>query len=146
MSELSRRILDDLIVHQKGFAFKSRDYHENGVPVVRVSNFTDDSIDTNDLKYVSKNIANENHKASLRTDDVIIATVGSWPKNPASIVGKTVCVPPEMDGALMNQNSVILRVKSEDSIDQKYLFIALKTKLFSEYLVSTAQGSATKLV
>jgi len=80
----------------------------------------------------------------LKTHDVIIATVGSWPKNPASIVGKTICVPSEMNGALMNQNSVILRVKGECEIDQKYLFIALKTKLFSEYLVSTAQGSANQ--
>ncbi|MCG7932636.1 MAG: restriction endonuclease subunit S [Candidatus Thiodiazotropha lotti] len=144
MSELPRSILGDLIVHQKGFPFKSRDYQDEGIPVVRVSNFTDDSIDTSDLKFVSENIASENQKVALRNDDVIIATVGSWPKNPASIVGKTICVPPEMDGALMNQNSVILRVKNNSSVDQKYLFIALKTKLFSEYLVSTAQGSANQ--
>jgi len=144
MSEFPRSVLGDLIVHQKGFPFKSRDYQEDGVPVVRVSNFTDDSIDASDLKFVSENIASENQKVALRTDDVIIATVGSWPKNPASIVGKTICVPPEMDGALMNQNSVILRVKSNSSVDQKYLFIVLKTKLFSEYLVSTAQGSANQ--
>jgi len=144
VSELPRTILNDLIVHQKGFPFKSRDYQDNGVPVVRVSNFTSDSIDISDLKYISDKVANENQKAALRKDDVVIATVGSWPKNPASIVGKTICVPLEMDGALMNQNSVILRVKSKSVVDQKYLFIALKTKLFSEYLVSTAQGSANQ--
>jgi len=44
----------------------------------------------------------------------------------------------------MNQNSVILRVKNKSEVDQKYLFIALKTKMFSEYLVSTAQGSANQ--
>lgn len=144
MSDFPRAILGNLIVHQKGFAFKSKDYQEVGIPVVRVSNFTDDSIDTSDLKFVSKENAQENRKVALKTNDVIIATVGSWPKNPASIVGKTICVPSKMNGALMNQNSVILRVKGECEIDQKYLFIALKTKLFSEYLVATAQGSANQ--
>ncbi|TDR16750.1 restriction endonuclease subunit S [Marinicella litoralis] len=144
MSKFPREVLGELITHQKGFAFKSKDYQETGIPVVRVSNFTDDSIDTSDLKFVSKEIANENQKVALKTHDVIIATVGSWPKNPASIVGKTICVPSEMNGGLMNQNSVILRVNSQCETDQKYLFIALKTKLFSEYLVSTAQGSANQ--
>ncbi len=144
MFDFPRAILGELIIHQKGFAFKSKDYQEAGIPVVRVSNFTDDSIDTSDLKFVSKEVAQENQKVALNTNDVIIATVGSWPKNPASIVGKSICVPSEMNGALMNQNSVILRVKGACEVDQKYLFIALKTKLFSEYLVSTAQGSANQ--
>lgn len=143
-AEYPRLLLGDLIIHQKGFAFKSVDYQKNGIPVVRVSNFTDDSIDTSDLKYVSEKIGIDNYKVALKTNDVVIATVGSWPKNPASIVGKTICIPSEMNGALMNQNSVILRVKNNCPIDQKYLFIALKTKSFSEYLVSTAQGSANQ--
>lgn len=143
-AEYPRLLLGDLIIHQKGFAFKSVDYQKNGIPVVRVSNFTVDSIDTSDLKYVSEKIGRDNYKVALNTNDVVIATVGSWPKNPASIVGKTICVPSEMNGALMNQNSVIVRVKNNCPIDQKYLFIALKTKPFSEYLVSTAQGSANQ--
>lgn len=144
MSKFPRVLLGELIVHQKGSPFKSKDYQKEGIPVVRVSNFTSDSIDTADLKYVSSNVASQNHKVTLKADDIVIATVGSWPKNPASIVGKTISVPLEMNGALMNQNSVILRAKSGCSVDQKYLFIALKTKIFSDYLVSTAQGSANQ--
>lgn len=144
MSKYPREILGELISHQKGSPFKSKDYQESGIAVVRVSNFTEDSIDTKDLKFVNKEVAQDNRKVVLKTNDILIATVGSWPKNPASIVGKTISVPSDMDGALMNQNSVILRVKSECEIDQKYLFIALKTKKFSDYLVSTAQGSANQ--
>jgi len=144
MSKYPREILGELISHQKGSPFKSKDYQESGIAVVRVSNFTEDSIDTKDLKFVNEEVAQDNRKVVLKTNDVLIATVGSWPKNPASIVGKTISVPSDMDGALMNQNSVILRVKSECEIDQKYLFIALKTKKFSDYLISTAQGSANQ--
>jgi len=79
-SEIRRTVLGHQIYHQKGFPFKSRDYQESGVAVVRVSNFTDDSIDLSDLKFVDESIASVNQKVSLKKDDVVIATVGSWPK------------------------------------------------------------------
>ncbi|WMT14899.1 restriction endonuclease subunit S [Serratia fonticola] len=143
-SELSRTELSCLITHKKGFAFKSKDYISSGVPVVRVSNFTWDSISTDDLRYVSHEVAINNKVVQLNEDDVIVATVGSWPQNPASIVGKVVKVPRELSGALLNQNTVRLRVIDENPINQKYLYIALKTKEFSDNLISKAQGSANQ--
>lgn len=143
-AEFPTSALGDLILHQKGFPFKSQDYVDSGVPVIRVSNFTQDSISIKDIKFVDDSIAKQNGKVKLREDDIIIATVGSWPNNPASIVGKTVRVPKQLNNALMNQNSVILRSKSGDKVDQKFLFFALKTKAFSDFLVSNAQGSANQ--
>ncbi|EMB4685828.1 restriction endonuclease subunit S [Klebsiella pneumoniae] len=142
--ELKREELGSLVTHKKGFAFKSKDYISAGVPVVRVSNFTWDSISTDDLRFVAHEVAISNKMVRLNEDDVVIATVGSWPQNPASIVGKVVRVPHELSGALLNQNTVRLRVVDEDLVNQKYLYISLKTKDFSEYLISKAQGSANQ--
>lgn len=142
--ELKREELGSLVTHKKGFAFKSKDYISAGVPVVRVSNFTWDSISTDDLRFVAHEVAIGNKMVRLNEDDVVIATVGSWPQNPASIVGKVVRVPRELSGALLNQNTVRLRVVDEDLVNQKYLYISLKTKDFSEYLISKAQGSANQ--
>lgn len=142
--ELKREELGSLVAHKKGFAFKSKDYISAGVPVVRVSNFTWDSISTDDLRFVAHDVAISNKMVRLNEDDVVIATVGSWPQNPASIVGKVVRVPRELSGALLNQNTVRLRVVDEDLVNQKYLYISLKTKDFSEYLISKAQGSANQ--
>lgn len=142
--ELKREELGSLVTHKKGFAFKSKDYISAGVPVVRVSNFTWDSISTDDLRFVAHEVAISNKMVRLNEDDVVIATVGSWPQNPASIVGKVVRVPRELSGALLNQNTVRLRVVDEDLVNQKYLYISLKTKDFSEYLISKAQGSANQ--
>ena len=136
--------LGTLVSHRKGFAFKSRDYQAIGNPVVRVSNFTSDSISTDDLKFVSDDIAINTKSVELKSLDIIIATVGSWPSNPASIVGKTIMVPEALNGALLNQNSVRLRVLTKSLVDQEYLFYALKNQSFSDYLVSTAQGSANQ--
>jgi len=136
--------LGKIISHRKGLAFKSNDYKPTGHPVVRVSNFTSDSISNSDLKFVSDEIASQSKTVELRALDIVIATVGSWPSNPASIVGKTVMVPEALNGALLNQNSVRLRVLSDSLVDQEYLFYALKNQEFSDYLVSTAQGSANQ--
>ncbi|MBY8271910.1 restriction endonuclease subunit S [Vibrio fluvialis] len=136
--------LDKIATHQKGFAFKSKDYIDFGVPVVRVSNFTMDSIDCSDLKYVDQSVAQKNASVQLVENDVVIATVGSWPTNPASVVGKTVYVPKNVDGSLLNQNAVRLRVKSNEESDQLFLYYLLKNKDFSDYIVSTAQGSANQ--
>lgn len=136
--------LKQFVTHQKGFAFKSKDYVDNGVPVVRVSNFTKDSIDSSDFKYVSNEIAVDKSDFKLLKNDVIIATVGSWPKNPDSVVGKVVRVPTVASNGLLNQNAVRLRPISEKLSDKDFLYYLLKNKNFSDYIVSTAQGSANQ--
>lgn len=136
--------LENFAQHQKGFAFKSKDYIEKGVAVVRVSNLNTNSIDISDLKYVSGEVASNKSNFRLAHNDVIIATVGSWPKNPASVVGKVVKVPRNCDNFLLNQNAVRFRVKSEDPHDQLFLYYLLKSKIFSDYIISTAQGSANQ--
>lgn len=134
--------LGDYVVHQKGFAFKSSQYTSVGHPIIRVSNFTDRSVDISDLYFISTDSIQQYEKFKVRCFDVVIATVGSWPTNPASIVGKTICIPKECGGALLNQNAVILR--GTNALEQKYLFYLLKTREFQEYIVSKAQGSANQ--
>ncbi|MGM0608777.1 MAG: restriction endonuclease subunit S [Candidatus Muiribacteriota bacterium] len=136
--------LGDIITHKKGYAFKSKDYQKNGIPVVRVTNFSSDSIDSSSLYFVSKEVALANKNVQLKKNDIVIATVGSWPNNPASIVGKTIRVPAESDGSLLNQNAVILRHKSSCKDDQLFLYYSLKNSNFRNYIISKAQGSANQ--
>jgi type I restriction enzyme S subunit len=143
-SEQNTVLLGELISHKKGFAFKSNDYVDGGVPVVRVSNFTDDSISRDDLKFVSESIAKINSNVSLRANDIVVATVGSWPNNPASVVGRTISVPVWAEQALMNQNSVIIRSKSASLMDQRFIYYQMKSKEFSNHVISKAQGSANQ--
>jgi type I restriction enzyme, S subunit len=140
--EWQRTILEHLVNYRKGFAFKSSVYANSGHPIVRVSNFTDRSIDMRDSSYIHPSKAKEYKSVQLKAGDVIIATVGSWPANPASVVGKTVRVPIEANNALLNQNTV--RLRSNGSIDQSYLFYRLRNKDFQTYLVAGARGSANQ--
>lgn len=134
--------LKEISTHKKGFAFKSKDFVESGVPIVKVRNFTSDSIDVTECNYVTEESFQTYSSYELFTDDVVIATVGSWLTNPNSVVGKTIKVPKSANGTLLNQNAVILR--ANESADQKYLFYLLKNDDFKYYIVGTAQGSANQ--
>jgi type I restriction enzyme S subunit len=127
---------------QKGYAFKSSWYQETGRPIVRVSNFTNDSVDLTNLAHVSSEIAEGYAKYQLDAGDVVIQTVGSWPSNPDSVVGKVIRIPKEADGALLNQNAV--KLIPNINLDLRFLFYLLRSDKFKNYIIGTAQGAANQ--
>ncbi len=134
--------LGDLIETQKGFAFKSGWYTDFGRPIVKVSNFTDNSVDSSGLVCIPEEIASAYLKYKLKADDVVVQTVGSWPTNPASVVGKCVRIPSTVAGALLNQNAV--KLSPTENIDAKFLYYLLRSDDFKSYIISTAQGAASQ--
>jgi type I restriction enzyme S subunit len=134
--------LEELIEYRKGNPFKSDDYIENGNPIVRVSDLTQKSIDFRECLFVSNVIASLNSEHILLSNDIIITSVGSWPYNPLSVVGKVVKVPNVNEEPLLNQNMV--RIRTIDKKLQLLLFTILSRKEFSEYVISGAQGSANQ--
>ena len=134
--------LGDLITHKKGFAFKSSSYVEEGILVVRVSDTTNTSIDVSTCKKVSTDIAIQYKNYELLENDIVIMTVGSWPENPKSVVGKVIKVPLAANNALLNQNAV--RIRSCNLLNQSFLYYILKDRTFSGYIVNNAQGSANQ--
>jgi|GEM_PF-113283 len=134
--------LEGFVTHKKGFAFKSQWFITEGIPVVKVTDFTESSIDSSSVVYIEEKIAEEKRTYVLRLGDIVIQTVGSWPNNPASVVGKAVSVPEELNGALLNQNAVILRTKKY--LENKFLFYLLKSDMFKGYIINMAQGAANQ--
>jgi type I restriction enzyme S subunit len=141
-NEWSESTLGDLITHKKGFAFKSKDYSKNGRKIVKVKDFTSNSIDDTECDFISEELAESFSDYELKHKDVVIQTVGSWPSNPASIVGKVVRVPQKVEGALLNQNAV--KLNSTKNVDNDFLFYSLIYKRFKSHLISRAQGSANQ--
>lgn len=134
--------LGDIITHKKGFAFKSKYYRSSGAKVVKVSNFTTNSIDTTDCNYIDNTKAQDFKEYELEKYDIVISTVGSWPSNPASVVGKVISVPDLASGFLLNQNTV--RLRTNNNSKQAILYFALKRKSFSNFVISGARGSANQ--
>ena len=142
MSEMETREvkLGDIVKYNKGYAFKSSEYTDEGVMVVRVTDFTLDSISDVDAVYLAPDDRYDNF--ILKTNDILIQTVGSWANNPNSIVGKVVRVPNQCDSAYLNQN--IVRIIPNNDFNNTYLFYALKANQFSTYCVLRGQGAANQ--
>ena len=134
--------LGELVDYKKGFAFKSQLFGNIGDIVVRVSDTTNDSIDINSCPRIDELKAKEFDNYRIKYNDIIISTVGSWPENPNSIVGKVIRVPKEAHNALLNQNTVRLRARISEY--QQFLYYRLRCFDFSDYLISGAQGSANQ--
>ena len=134
--------LGDIVSLQKGFAFKSKDYQQSGTRIIRVSNLNKNDYSDNNSLFIDSSKAKQYEKYRLKENDAIISTVGSWPSNPDSVVGKVSVVNSEISGSLLNQNAVILRAKN--GCIQSYLNYVLQTPDFKNYIIGTAQGSASQ--
>ena len=73
-----------------GGAWSDGEYVDSGIPVVRVSDFRDNSIDLSNCRYLPESSLSRYAKHQLHQGDLVIATVGSHPTHPASVVGRPV--------------------------------------------------------
>lgn len=136
--------LGDYIDHIKGNAFKSRDMNKNNdVPVIKVKNFTADSIEVDTSDLLPKSFVVEYERYLLKENDILISTVGSWPSNPESVVGKVVRVPNLKKKLLLNQN-IVKVFSTSQYLDNSFLFWVLKSENFKQFIISKAQGSANQ--
>lgn len=142
MTEWRKVKLGDYITTKKGFAFKSSLYVNKGIPVVRVSDFTKDSISDNDLLFYPESELDNYLEYVLSEKDILIQTVGSWQYNPNSVVGKVVRVPFYHNGSLLNQN--IVKIIPNRELNQDFLYYRLKSKDFSGFVVGEARGAANQ--
>lgn len=142
MSEWKKVKLGDCISTKKGFAFKSALYTNCGVAVVRVSDFTLDSVADNDLVYYPHAEKDRYDEYVLNEGDVLIQTVGSWQYNPNSVVGKVVRVPYYHKGSLLNQN--IVKIIPNNGYNNAFIFYRLKCRDFAGHVLGEARGAANQ--
>lgn len=131
--------LGDNIDYKKGYAFKSEDYEFSGNCIIRVTDLGNKYVNSSDFYKVQMNKIYQNY--SVKYKDVIITTVGSWPSNPLSVVGKVVRVPSFANDYYLNQNMV--RLRFDHSLNE-IIYQQIMDKKFGEYLISGAQGSANQ--
>lgn len=136
--------LHDVATLRNGAGVKQAFFTEelDGVPLIKVSNFTDDSISIAGLTKVDSTHAQQWESHFIETGDVLIATVGSWPPNWSSVVGKVVKAPIESSGAIQNQNTCC--IQPSKIVDKKFLYYKLKNRDFLLWVSNVAQGSANQ--
>lgn len=135
--QLADTPLGDIADLNGGYAFKSSDYTESGVFVLRTLNI-DSKGDVTRRKeaFVSKARMEEFDRFKLFSGDILFVMVGAT-------LGKTGVVKEADLPALLNQNMWVIRAK-KDLIDPRYLYFVFMK--YSKTLLSGAAGTARAFV
>ncbi len=110
-----RARVGDILKVRSGYAFKSTDYREDGIPLVRQSNIGDDVVDITAAKRVDAHFLNDLPGFIVRDGDLLIGMSGS--------LGK-IAIYQHAEPALQNQLTGLLLVKPEH--DAKFAKLVLK--------------------
>ncbi len=126
-----------------GFAFKSSDFIETGIPVIKIKNVTPPSVTLEDLSFVSEEVAEQQSKFLLEPDDVLIALTGSHINQMASVVGRVARVKYNVP-SLLNQRvgKITILNPAEANIDYIYYFLSQDSVKIE--LASKAGGAANQ--
>lgn len=127
---------------RKGVAFKSSDFCDAGIRVVKASDIKKKTIISSDV-FLPVCFSKEYPKAVLSFRDVVLSTVGSTPDVKNSAVGQLGYVPAELEGSLLNQNTVVFSSNS-NMLEQSYLFLLLQTDIYRDHLDLHAHGTANQ--
>jgi len=127
---------------RKGVAFKSVDFTDTGIRVVKASDIKQKTIRATDV-FLPENFEYEYPKALLNSGDIILSTVGSNPDVKNSAVGQIGMVPEELTGTLLNQNTVVFD-PNEAKVLREYLFYILQMEGYRDHLDLHAHGTANQ--
>lgn len=127
--------LSEYISVQGGYAFKSKDFLEDGsVGIVKITNISFEYIDTISTQYINKDVASTIHKKfKIIPGSFLIAMTGAE-IGKIGIVGKT------NKDLYLNQRVGMLIDKFPNSSIIGYLF--LKSPEGQDHIINTASGSA----
>ncbi|MEA3352482.1 MAG: restriction endonuclease subunit S [Campylobacterota bacterium] len=120
--------LGEVITFINGFAFKSKNFSTNGIPIVRIGNLVNDNIDLSNVVYYQEDNSFNNYE--IFKNDILIAMSGAT-------TGK-IAYNNLSDKLYLNQRIGVIRVK--DTTISSYIFYFLKTN--KDNLLSLASGSA----
>ena len=111
--------LGDYIDILSGFAFKTKDFANSGVPIIKIKNICPPYVSLDDLTFVSNEVADKQRRFILSFDDILIAMTGSHINQWASVVGRVARVKYH-DITLLNQRVGKITVKENVDADLDY--------------------------
>ncbi|MGI5914646.1 MAG: restriction endonuclease subunit S [Bacteroidales bacterium] len=112
-----------------GFAFKSSDFCDEGVPVIKIANIGYSEFVNKEQQYVPIKFLEENKDYIIYGNDLLIALTRPITNNTTKV-----CLYPNNVGVgLLNQRVACLK---NISINKPYLFLFLQTNFFKDYIRS----------
>ena len=143
MSEWKNVKLGDYVDVLSGFAYKSKDFSDSEIPVIKIKNVCPPYISLEDLSYVPYSIAFQNPKYILKKGDVLIAMTGSHINQIASVVGRVGRVRYD-NVTVLNQRVGKIVNKNDDISSLDYIYYYLSQYEVKVKLAQKAGGAANQ--
>lgn len=141
MEQWKQYSLGDLIELKNGTAFKSSEFIENGIPVIKIKNVKPNKILLGDLCYVSEQSAINRKCFDILPSDILITMTGNRKDgSPESWVGK-VALFGKYGRYLLNQRVSAIRIKRKDILNLNYLAYILSCWDAQLYFINHSNSS-----
>ena len=139
-SEWHRVSIKDVFELIPGFAFKSKDFSENGIPVIKIKNVKALRLLDRDFSYIDPKYLETKSRFTTKKGDLLISMTGNRIEGSmSSWVGK-VCRINSDKKYLINQRVGILRLSNESYSDKFFLYL-LGSEEIQKKLISIATSS-----
>jgi len=119
---------------RSGFAFKSSDWTDGGVPVVKIANVKDGRLVMEGCSFVNAAVAASASEFVLGPGDILIAMTG--------YIGDVALVRPSDLPALLNQRVGRFSIRDDRHLDRRFLFYLLRAPDIRSQIEGLGYGSA----
>ncbi len=82
----TKRRVEDVAKVISGYAFKSKDFQDKGIPVIKIKNIRKGYVDLTDTQYVDNEFLSLDKKYYVKNGDILISLTGSHLTQPESVV------------------------------------------------------------
>lgn len=128
--------LDEVVDLLSGFAFKSKEYAEQGHFLVRIGNVQDGRLSTERPKFVQ--LDERTHRFALQSGDLLVSLTGN--------IGRVARAEEADLPAALNQRVARLRLSDTERVDAGFLYVFLRSSVFREGLIDAGHGVAQQNV
>lgn len=134
--------LSQISSYTKGFAFKSEDFTNCGIRVVRVSDLSVDSVkNDNEMTFLNEKEAEKYDRYRIKKGEILVTTVGSKPTLKESAVGRAIYIDSN-EQFLLNQN--LLKMEFNQEVSGSFIFRYFNTPSYINFITSIQRGNANQ--
>jgi type I restriction enzyme S subunit len=143
-SPYGKRPLGEVADVISGFAFKSTDFGDKGIPVIKIKNIRLGHVDLNEASYVDEKHLSIPDRFHVKSGDVLISLTGSHITQPNSVVGRIARHSDGQPRCLLNQRAGKIIAKDKRVCDPRFLFYALSEQETMLAIAVKAHGAASQ--
>lgn len=143
-AEWPKKPLGEVASVISGYAFKSSEFGEQGIPVIKIKNIRVGFVDLSDADHVADKYIRIPNRYHVQSGDILISLTGSHITQPNSVVGRVARHPSDLPMCLLNQRAGKVIIKDHSRCDSNFLFYALSEQETLHAIAMKAHGAASQ--